>query len=263
MKKFKNLDRIEWIIIFLLIVIPILIGIILPNFNVNNGSDDGWLGFWGGYLGAIIAVVGVWWQTNKTIEIEKKKSFIMVRPFANATVSTKDIKYSDKVKSYYTNESVENNSVLDLQKKYNGNVITISNLSDKPMIRIYIKLTIDKNNTESACVNIIKGGEEINVVSEYIEEKVNSNSNLKYIDFLESIEIVYQTTRRESAYLLFKRSKKDITRQQQLFSGKNVPIGYILKKEYFGRKAKKYIDEMNIQTDMFYESQTIQNLHIE
>lgn len=263
MKKFKNLDRIEWITVFLLIVIPILIGIILPNFNVNNGSDDGWLGFWGGYLGAIIAVVGVWWQTNKTMENEKKESFITVRPFANATISTKDIKYSDKVKSYYTNESVENNSFLDMQEKYSGNVITISNLSDKPMIRIYIKLTINKNNAENACVNIIKGGEEVNIVSEYIEGKVSNNSNLKYIDFLESIEIVYQTTRREPAYLLFKCSKKDTSRQQQFFSGKNVPIGYILKKEYFGRKAKKYIDIMNIQTDVFYESQTIQNLRIE
>lgn len=24
----------------------------------NKGSDDGWLGFWGGYLGAIIGVAG-------------------------------------------------------------------------------------------------------------------------------------------------------------------------------------------------------------
>lgn len=257
MKKYKNF---KWVIIPLLI--PAIVEIGLSIFNVSNSSADGWLGFWGGYLGAIIAVVGVWWQTNKTIENEKKKSFIIVRPFVNVSISTKDIKYSDKVKSYYTNESVENNSFLDLQEKYNGNVITISNLSDKPMVRIYIKLTIDKNNIEYTCINIIKGGEKVNIISEYIEEKVSGNSNLKYIDFLESIEIVYKTTRRESAYLLFECPKKYTTRSIQLFSGKNIPIGYVLKKELFGKKAEKYIDQMNIQSDVFYESQTIQNLHI-
>lgn len=151
MKKLKNLD-IKWKIIFLLIVIPISIGIILPNFNVNNGSDDGWLGFWGGYLGAILAVVGVWWQTNKTIKNEKELMFSQKRPY----IILQELS-ADKVDEVY---GINN---CDLKDKFQ--ILVIKNLSNQPFFSVKIVLNdqvspviidrIDKNKDIGILVNSI------------------------------------------------------------------------------------------------------------
>ena len=74
----------KWsIVIFGLIIIafPIILGVAmaLPISNLNNGSNESWLGFWGGYLGSIIAICGVGWTVfegrqnlNKSIDEQQK-----------------------------------------------------------------------------------------------------------------------------------------------------------------------------------------------
>lgn len=65
-------------VIGVLIVVPFLTQLLI-NFETNSkGSDDGWLGFWGGYLGAIIGVAGAIFvvqiqlnEENKSREVEK------------------------------------------------------------------------------------------------------------------------------------------------------------------------------------------------
>ncbi len=54
----KNKKFITWALIITLIIIPLVIQGVINWDTMNNGSDDGWLGFWGGYLGSIIGVVG-------------------------------------------------------------------------------------------------------------------------------------------------------------------------------------------------------------
>lgn len=54
----KNKKFIAWALIITLIIIPLVIQGVINWDTMNNGSDDGWLGFWGGYLGSIIGVVG-------------------------------------------------------------------------------------------------------------------------------------------------------------------------------------------------------------
>ncbi|NYA66039.1 hypothetical protein HZI56_02530, partial [Lactobacillus salivarius] len=83
----KKYEKFKLVIISLLIPTTVEIG--LSVFNINIFSNDSWLGFWGSYLGAIIAVVGVWWQTNKTIENEKELMFSNARPFFNLTIERK------------------------------------------------------------------------------------------------------------------------------------------------------------------------------
>lgn len=41
-----------------LILIPLFVQWLINGDTTHKGSDDGWLGFWGGYLGAIIGVAG-------------------------------------------------------------------------------------------------------------------------------------------------------------------------------------------------------------
>ncbi|VDG18228.1 hypothetical protein [Lactobacillus plantarum] [Lactiplantibacillus mudanjiangensis] len=52
------------------VAIPVAILYLMDGMlsNVSNGTDDGWLGFWGGYLGAIITILGVFIQ----IRLERK-----------------------------------------------------------------------------------------------------------------------------------------------------------------------------------------------
>lgn len=50
----------KWLLIGILgaFIIPLLTQVLINIDTSNKGSDDGLLGFWGGYLGSIIGVVG-------------------------------------------------------------------------------------------------------------------------------------------------------------------------------------------------------------
>lgn len=57
MKKFIKDNWIKVLFGFLF-AMPALTQLLINVDTSNKGSDDGWLGFWGGYLGAIIGVAG-------------------------------------------------------------------------------------------------------------------------------------------------------------------------------------------------------------
>lgn len=69
----KNKKFIAWALIITLIIIPLVIQGVINWDIMNNGSDDGWLGFWGGYLGSIIGVVGALIVIQIQLENEKKR----------------------------------------------------------------------------------------------------------------------------------------------------------------------------------------------
>lgn len=54
------------------ILIPIIINLLISFISWGSGSNDGWLGFWGGYLGALISILGIYVQVTKSIEESKK-----------------------------------------------------------------------------------------------------------------------------------------------------------------------------------------------
>lgn len=56
-----------------LILIPLFIQWLINADTTNKGSDDGWLGFWGGYLGAIIGVAGALMAIQLQLSYEKKR----------------------------------------------------------------------------------------------------------------------------------------------------------------------------------------------
>ncbi|MFS1088317.1 putative phage abortive infection protein [Enterococcus casseliflavus] len=69
----KNKKFITWALIITLIIIPLVIQGVINWDTMNNGSDDGWLGFWGGYLGSIIGVVGTLIAIQIQLSNEKKR----------------------------------------------------------------------------------------------------------------------------------------------------------------------------------------------
>lgn len=58
--------------ISLAIFVPIIINLSISFISWGSGSNDGWLGFWGGYLGALISVLGIYFQVTKNIEESEK-----------------------------------------------------------------------------------------------------------------------------------------------------------------------------------------------
>ena len=151
MKNFKI--TFTGICIVLLIMIIINFGMDWWIFDkLGNGSDDGWLGFWGGFLGAIFAVVGVWWQTNKTIKNEKELMFSQKRPY----IILQELS-ADKVDEIY---GISN---CDLKDKFQ--ILVIKNLSNQPFFSVKIVLNdqgspviidrIDKNKDIGILVNSV------------------------------------------------------------------------------------------------------------
>ncbi|MFJ7891313.1 hypothetical protein ACIQYL_25110 [Lysinibacillus xylanilyticus] len=60
--------------IFLLLFIPVIIAVCMyiPLFSLSKGNVDGWLGFWGSFLGGILGAIGVIFTTYFIIKNNNK-----------------------------------------------------------------------------------------------------------------------------------------------------------------------------------------------
>lgn len=71
----------KWLLMMgsiLILLVPLIIGLLMaiPQFDFFPGSSEGWLGFWGGYLGAVLSIFGAMYifraESKKSIaELEK------------------------------------------------------------------------------------------------------------------------------------------------------------------------------------------------
>ncbi|MDO7805774.1 hypothetical protein Q7Q91_12350 [Lactiplantibacillus pentosus] len=93
------------LILMIVVVIPFFVQLImyLLSFGIFTiGTNDAWLGFWGGYLGAIIAIGGVYWQVNKQLSFEKNQQRAWVVPIegkinlTNVEFGMQQLKNNDK-----------------------------------------------------------------------------------------------------------------------------------------------------------------------
>ncbi|MEQ6207382.1 putative phage abortive infection protein [Enterococcus mundtii] len=81
-KNFKTIIRSLALLLassfFILVLIPYSMQAIINIDSAAKGSDDGWLGFWGGYLGSVIGVLGTYavlrvqLKNEKTVRMEEK-----------------------------------------------------------------------------------------------------------------------------------------------------------------------------------------------
>ncbi|ECC2420323.1 hypothetical protein FOI35_12945, partial [Listeria monocytogenes] len=72
-----NKKGILWWVLFvaIIILVPFLIGIGLNCFNLNfiAGTNEAWLGFLGGYLGAIVSIIGALFLFREQTKKDKKE----------------------------------------------------------------------------------------------------------------------------------------------------------------------------------------------
>lgn len=85
MKFKKNVLKWIGITIITLVILPLLTQILINWDTTNQGSDDGWLGFWGGYLGSIVGVIGAVYIFNNQMkkDSETRRSEITDNTFFN------------------------------------------------------------------------------------------------------------------------------------------------------------------------------------
>ena len=154
---FKEIKK-HWPILILLFIIPVILAFLITTswFDGIAGSNDGWLGFWGGYLGAIIAIGGVYWQVkeefnhNEQIKLNSTLPFFYIRhkekivslskryflPLATGDDPDYGINFSKKINEYITHLNQGNSF-----RTSSGYVLSISNISPNEIYLVKVKLT--------------------------------------------------------------------------------------------------------------------------
>ena len=164
-------NKIKWLIYVVVVGVAIFGPMLVINFlmdfgwfkSVGHGSDDGWLGFWGGYLGAIVSIGGLYWQTtlqiknenNKVreqlkqqndqikhqeqhrkedIDRQKERYYMESRPFFSVEIRKISTPY--EAPTYVTNQLEKENPLIKQTPKLSTFGIIINNFSEKPMLAV-------------------------------------------------------------------------------------------------------------------------------
>lgn len=259
------------IILIVLVFIPIIVALFidLPFFDKFSGSNDGWLGFWGGYLGSIVAILGVYWQMREEnkqwkedINREKREKYVEVRPFLTMNVNYDCINRATPT-AYFTNEYVKERKLALFSGEWRTYILRICNLSSSNLYSVRIKIQFYEKNSESVYINQIESGKEYQIISNNIDHAFQNKSEKGYEFLPTSIEIYFYTEKREKAINMF----KNITIPSQKYFEANPlasmsRIGYPLYKELYEIDSPQSFNG-KIQNPMFsryfVESQRVDN----
>lgn len=199
----------------------------LPFVNSWSKADDSaWLGFWGGYLGSIVAVGGVFLQAKEELKNSKKLELEKARPIfllnimdgyeknisgiANSNTSfpepplylsrafIKAIKLNDK-------------EIQEILTEYSLPSIQIKNVSSNSMLAVNILLSWkdDKNNKEEFFIGRIEDDSAVSLITlgtfRYYDHFIHHSRMIKNADLkkLEYLEIYYLTENEEKIYSKF------------------------------------------------------------
>jgi len=122
-----------WIFLGIIaLVSPFIIQVVMTTlFNdIPGGSNDGWLGFWGGYLGAIISIAGVYRSIKAQHEDNEIGRVQNNRPFLQS-IDQNGIHINDSV--YHSTASID-------FTRFSGTFFRLENVSTKPAIDIIFAL---------------------------------------------------------------------------------------------------------------------------
>lgn len=136
---FKLRRRLFWISLGIIALIsPFAIQVIMTTLldDVPGGSNDGWLGFWGGYLGAIISIAGVYRSIKAQHEDNEIERVQNNRPFLQS-LDQNGIQVNDSV--YHSTTSID-------FYRFSGVFFRLENVSTKPAVDIIFALFEESTN---------------------------------------------------------------------------------------------------------------------
>lgn len=139
------------------IVLPFVVDwIIIGNSIPSNISNTDWVGFLGGYIGAIIGCIisfaGIFWTINFTREQNRADRELQIRPFF-------DIRYNDIKQTCYT-ESWLGYVAIDARnkkeagentassKQVGAGLLYLKNVGNGPATNISFQVSIESTDTE-------------------------------------------------------------------------------------------------------------------
>ncbi|KZU26966.1 prophage Lp1 protein 35 [Lactiplantibacillus plantarum] len=137
------LRMILWLGLLIIVIVPLGLQLVmwLLSFGMFNiGTDDGWLGFWGGYLGALIAIGGVYWSVNKQLISDKESTYRVSRPFF--IVNLEKLKSLGELKKK-ASEVYVSKDVTDTKKA--NSAMCINNVSSKNMYAVKVIVEYEKS----------------------------------------------------------------------------------------------------------------------
>lgn len=169
----KGIGKVLLKAVFFVIFISLLIELGL-NCIPGAGSNDGWLGYWGGIVGAIVAIYGVYWQVNnqaiqskkdadaqtdllsKQLTNEKENQYRQARPFFLLSQQSVTAGLSANGHEMYTDKSgndiylerfsvVPGNLIINSNTKIN--YLEINNVSNKDMYAVKVLFSENLDDT--------------------------------------------------------------------------------------------------------------------
>lgn len=190
----------------------------------SKADDSAWLGFWGGYLGSIIAIGGVYWQVHREIHNSKEIQYKDVRPIfildimngSKRNEKDEPIEYNTKpieFPAYVSKNCCKlcsyrfgwcEDSSIDLP------YIQLKNISDNPMLAIQIKLIWNSCTKELFTINRLNANSNMSLLNTYTykyycETQIENIPPLNIKpDNPEYIELYYLTSRNEKTFMRFK-----------------------------------------------------------
>lgn len=161
-----------WKLVALVIAIPFIIVFfqhVLSSGWFAEASNDGWLGFWGGFLGALISTIGVYKSVEKQIVMERAINIEDARPHLVVKDTSGNVEKSfTKEKVIYSTERFqeENITISDIYnelKSNNEHWLSVRNDSTKNVYkcRLFTVAPKDKDQYE---IGSILPGQTVNVV---------------------------------------------------------------------------------------------------
>lgn len=183
-----------------------ILGFIIPPFllqwlmtsifgQTSGGTDDGWLGFWGGYLGSVIAIGGVYWQSTKQSRLskeqlynEKENQYRQARPFF---ILSKVEKMRKEVSCYCSEKIFSKDELSSAQ------YISIDNVSKKDMYAVKVIVSTDEPPKD------------VRIPSSFISDfgKFNSVANLINKENYNSSVSISKISNKEKVYLAYNESR--------------------------------------------------------
>lgn len=211
------------------VISPLLIQVFMVSLfsNIPGGSNDGWLGFWGGYLGAIISIAGVYRSIKVQHEDNQKDRVYNNRPFLRC-ITQYGVKVNDWV--YHSDNSID----FD---RYSGAFFRLENVSARPAVDILF--AVFEEGTGKV-VDII-------VIPSLVQKAVLVGYRYpKFKDFQkEKIEIVYKSVNDEFGQFVQRFTNDKTIRLPKTSWNEDAKTEYNKLLKLFNEHNTKYQQDLN------------------
>lgn len=116
-----------WAIVLVVLGVPLVIGLLMEYgvfATFGGGDSDGWLGFWGGYLGTVISLPVSVWISIQTIHEENQRNKNNISESKNNELEIEQIK----------RENQKFDNILECSTRYQVEILKLVHWSSEDLV---------------------------------------------------------------------------------------------------------------------------------